>query len=124
MVYIAQGARRPPPLPSQEQELAEAVREELWFGDADPERSRLAASQSLATALAKALGLKPFPATAQAAMTVLQDPDAPLRRVREALEQDPAIVAGVLRVANSAAYRARSPISSVDEAVQRSTPCS
>lgn len=49
----------------------------------------------------------------------MNDPDTPLRKIREALEKDPAITAGLLRVANSAAYRARQTISSVEEAVQR-----
>ncbi|HYQ18438.1 MAG TPA: HDOD domain-containing protein, partial [Polyangiaceae bacterium] len=43
----------------------------------------------------------------------------PLRKIREALETDPAITAGLLRVANSAAYRSRQSINSVEEAVQR-----
>ncbi len=73
----------------------------------------------MAAALARATGLKPFPAVAQRAIALLNDPDTPLRAVREALEKDPAITAGLLRVANSAAYRARQSISSVEEAVQR-----
>lgn len=99
--------------------LAETVREQLWFGDEDPTRSTLEASRSMAAALARAMGLKPFPAVAQRAITVLSDPNVPLRAIRDALEKDPALTAGLLRVANSAAYRTRQTISSVDEAVQR-----
>lgn len=115
----AQAPARPPELPLAQRQLADAVREQLWFGDEDPERTALEASRSLAAALARATGLKPFPAVAQKAIALLSDHDAPHRKVREALEKDPAIVAGVLRVANSAAYRSRHAISSVDEALQR-----
>jgi HD-like signal output (HDOD) protein len=110
---------RPPALPASQRQLAEAVREQLWFGDEDPLRTALEASGSLAAALARATGLKPFPAVAQRAISLLNDPDTPLRKIREALETDPAITAGLLRVANSAAYRSRNAISSVEEAVQR-----
>jgi HD-like signal output (HDOD) protein len=119
MAAIVATPARPPALPAAHRQLAEAVREQLWFGDEDPARSALEASRSMAAALARATGLKPFPAVAQRAMVLLNDPNAPLRQIREALEKDPAIVAGLLRVANSAAYRARQTISSVDEAVQR-----
>lgn len=112
-------AVRPPALPAAHLQLAESVREQLWFGDEDPVRTALEASKSMAAALARATGLKPFPAVAQRAIALLNDPDTPLRAVREALEKDPAITAGLLRVANSAAYRSRQTISSVEEAVQR-----
>jgi len=110
---------RPPALPAAQRQLAEAVREQLWFGDDDPERTALEASRSLAAAPPRATGLKPFPAVAQRAIGLLNDPDTPLRKIRETLETDPAITAGLLRVANSAAYRSRHAISSVEEAVQR-----
>lgn len=110
---------RPPALPLEQRRLADAVREQLWFGDEDPARSTLEASRSMAAALARATGLKPFPVAAQRAIALLNDPDTPLRKLREALEKDPAIASGLLRVANSAAYRARSPLRSVEEAVQR-----
>jgi HD-like signal output (HDOD) protein len=110
---------RPPALPAEQRQLADAVREQLWFGDEDPQRTALEASRSLAAALARATGLKPFPAVAQRAIGLLNDPDTPLRKIRETLETDPAITAGLLRVANSAAYRSRHAMSSVDEAVQR-----
>lgn len=110
---------RPPALPDSQRRLADNVREQLWFGDDDPQRTALEASRSMAAALARATGLKPFPAVAQRAIGLLNDPDTPLRVIREALEKDPAITAGLLRVSNSAAYRSRQTISSVEEAVQR-----
>ena len=114
-----QTAVRPPALPLAHRQLAEAVREQLWFGDEDAARSALEASRSLAAALARAAGLKPFPAVAQRAIALLNNPDTPLRQIRESLETDPAITAGLLRVANSVAYRSRHTIGSVEEAVQR-----
>ena len=119
MATEAASRPRPPALPAAQRQLADAVREQLWFGDEDPARSTLEASRSMAAALARATGLKPFPAVAQRAIGLLQNPDTPLRAIREALEKDPAITAGLLRVANSAAYRSRQSISSVEEAVQR-----
>lgn len=119
MPDVREGSARPPVLPAAQRQLAEAVREELWFGDADPERTTAEASRSLAAALALHIGLKPFPEAARRALTLLRDPETPLRRAREALEKDPGIVAGLLRVANSAAYRSRRTITSVEEAVQR-----
>jgi HDOD domain len=119
MADTAAKIARPPALPASERQLADAVREQLWFGDEDPTRSALEASRSMAAALARATGLKPFPAVAQRAIELLNDPDTPLRRITEALEKDPAITAGVLRVANSAAYRSRSTISSVEDALKR-----
>jgi HD-like signal output (HDOD) protein len=110
---------RPPALPASERQLADAVREQLWFGDEDPARSAFEASRSMAAALARATGLKPFPAVAQQAMALLNDPDTPLRKITTALEKDPAITTGLLRVANSAAYRSRQTISSVEEALKR-----
>jgi len=106
-------------MPTAQRLLAETIHEQLWFGDEDPARSTLEASRSMAAALARAMGLKPFPAVAQRAIAVLSDQNVSLRAIRDALEKDPALTAGLLRVANSAAFRTRQTISSVDEAVQR-----
>jgi HD-like signal output (HDOD) protein len=119
MVDPAVKIARPPALPASERLLADAVREQLWFGDEDPARSALEASRSLAAALARATGLKPFPVVAQRALELLSNPDTPLRKICEAVEKDPAITSGLLRVSNSAAYGARRAISSVEEALQR-----
>src|SRR6478752_6862643 len=91
---LPNGAARPP-MPTAQRLLAETIHEQLWFGDEDPARSTLEASRSMAAALARATGLKPFPAVAQRAIALLNNPDAPLRHIREALEKDPAIVTGL-----------------------------
>jgi putative nucleotidyltransferase with HDIG domain len=112
-------ALEPPPLPAAQRALAEAIREQLWFGDDDPQRSTLQASQSLAAAIARAAGLKPFPIVAQKVMLLLADPDTPTVQVRRAIEQDPALAARLLRVANSALYSPAVPCRSIDDALVR-----
>lgn len=99
--------------------LAENVQEALWFGDEDPNRTELEASQSLAAATAEASGLKPFPAVAQRALGLLSNPDVRVREVEAALEQDTALAARVLRVANSAAFGGVSRIDSIEQGVVR-----
>jgi len=111
--------QRPPPLPAHQRKLAESIREELWFGDEDPQRTAEQASKSLAAAAALAAGLKPFPVVAQRVMLLLADPDTPIPKVRKAIEQDPALTARLLRVANSALYAPTAPCRSVEDAVMR-----
>jgi putative nucleotidyltransferase with HDIG domain len=110
---------RPPALPASQRKLAESIREDLWFGDDDPRRTIEEASRSLAAAAALVAGLKPFPIVAQRVMTLLADPDAPLVKVKKAIEQDPALTARLLRVANSALYSPAVACRSVEDAVMR-----
>ncbi len=115
----AQAAKRPPPLPASQRKLAESIREDLWFGDEDPNRTAEEASRSLAAAAALAAGLKPFPVIAQRVMTLLADPDTPVAKVKKAIEQDPALTGRLLRVANSALYAPTIACRSVEDAVIR-----
>ena len=110
---------RPPPLPAAQRQLAESIREDLWFGDDDPQRTVQEASKSLAAAAALVAGLKPFPVVAQRVMTLLANPDTPVVKVRKAIEQDPALTARLLRVANSALYSPAIACRSVEDAVMR-----
>lgn len=110
---------RPPPLPASQRQLAESIREDLWFGDDDPKRTAEQASRSLAAAAALAAGLKPFPVVAQRVMTLLADPDTPIPKLKKAIEQDPALTARILRMANSALYAPTSACRSVEDAVMR-----
>ena len=110
---------RPPPLPAAQRKLAESIREDLWFGDDDPQRTVSEASKSLAAAAALVAGLKPFPVVAQSVMTLLANPDTPVVKVRKAIEQDPALTARLLRVANSALYSPAIACHSVEDAVIR-----
>jgi putative nucleotidyltransferase with HDIG domain len=52
-------------------------------------------------------------------MTLLSNPETPMHRIRSAIERDPAFVARLLHVANSAAYRPNRPCCSIEEAVAR-----
>jgi len=99
--------------------LAESVIEELWFGDEDPGHSELEASRSLAAALATCTGLKPFPVVLARALTLLRNPDEPRAKVVALLEQDPALSARLLRVANSALYAPKRECVSVGDAIMR-----
>ena len=110
---------RPPPLPAAQRQLAESIREDLWFGDDDPRRTMEEASRSTAAAAALVAGLKPFPIVAQRVMTLLADPDTPIVKVKKAIEQDPALTARLLRVANSALYSPAVACRSVEDAVMR-----
>ena len=110
---------RPPPLPAAQRKLAESIREDLWFGDDDPSRTAEEASRSLAAAAALAAGLKPFPVVAQRVMSLLANPDTPVLKVKKAIEQDPALTARLLRVANSALYSPAVACRSVEDAVMR-----
>ena len=108
-----------PTVPPEQRALAASVREELWFGENDPERTHLEVSRTMAAHAAVATGLKPFPAVAQNALAVLADPDARMKAIVEAIERDPALASRVLRVANSAQYRGARKCSSINEAVVR-----
>ncbi|HEY2404962.1 MAG TPA: HDOD domain-containing protein [Polyangiaceae bacterium] len=119
MAPPAAAPAKPPPLPAAERALSEAIRENLWFGDDDPERSASQASHSLAAAVARAAGLKPFPVVAQRVMQLLDDPDTPTVKIRRAIEQDPALAARLLRVANSALYSPAVSCRSIDDAIVR-----
>ena len=110
---------RPPPLPAAQRKLAESIREDLWFGDDDPERTAEEASRSLAAAAALVAGLKPFPVVAQRVMVLLADPDTAVVKVKKAIEQDPALTARLLRVANSALYSPAIACRSVEDALMR-----
>ncbi len=118
-VNVSRPRAAPPPLPAHVREVADAVRMELWFGDADPRHADLEASRSMAAAAAKAAGLKPFPEVAQRALGLLADVEAPAAKIARVVAEDTALAAGLLRVANSALYRPTTPIASVQDAVVR-----
>lgn len=109
---------RPPPLPNA-RELAEHVREELWFGDDDPARTHLQASKSLAATIARTTGLKPFPVAAQQTLVLLKDERAPVQKIVRAVEGDPGLAARVLSVANSALYSSGKPCANIEQAIVR-----
>ena len=105
-------------LPSREK-LADTVLEELWFGDEDPGRPRFDASRSLAAAVARVEGLKPFPVAAQKLMQLLWDPNYRMSEVQAIMETDPSLAARTLNIANSPLFRGLNPCRSIDQAIVR-----
>jgi HD-like signal output (HDOD) protein len=99
--------------------LADTVLEQLWFGDEDPDRPRYEASQSLAAAVARIEGLKPFPVAAQKLLELLADPGYRRASVQAVLETDPSLAARTLNVANSPLFRGLNPCRSIDQAIVR-----
>ncbi len=99
--------------------LAGSVLEELWFAEDDSDDATQSASQSLAAKLAELQGLKPFPAVAQRTLGLLNSPDYRVSVVARALEEDPSLAAGVVRMANSAMFAGAKPCSSIDQAFMR-----
>jgi putative nucleotidyltransferase with HDIG domain len=61
--------------------------------------------------------LPPFPAVALQLMSLLDDTEAPIKRIVELLRIDPALSAEILRVANSALYGLSRKIDNVSHAV-------
>ena len=61
--------------------------------------------------------LPPFPAVALQLLSVLDNPDVPLKKIVELLRVDPALSAELLRVANSALYGFLQRIDTVNHAV-------
>ena len=117
-------SRRSPPsakpeASQQDESVTDSLDEELWFGDVNPTRSNSKASESLAAAAAKAAGLKPFPVVAGEVLRLLSDPDFDRRTVMQTIERDPAIATRLLRVANSALFRASTACNSIEAAILR-----
>jgi putative nucleotidyltransferase with HDIG domain len=60
-----------------------------------------------------------LPEVAQRVFLALERPEADMRVVSETVRRDPTFAAHLLRIANSPAYAARSPITSLQQAVSR-----
>jgi putative nucleotidyltransferase with HDIG domain len=93
--------------------------EQLWFGEDDPVRAREEASESVAAAAVLTTGLKPFPVFAARAITLLAEPSFNAREVRALIERDQTIASRVMHTAGSAAFRQRTPIPDLGEAMRR-----
>lgn len=99
--------------------LADGILEDLWFGESDPKRSELQASTSLAAAVGRATGLKPFPVVAQQVMAMVSSPSAEPRALARVIATDPALSSSFMRIANSAMYRRIAACTNVFDAVVR-----
>ena len=92
---------------------------DLWLDGDAPSQADLRAANSLAAKMAAFEGIRPFPAVVQRLVACVSQPDFSLDNARDVIEADPALAARVMRVANSAAYRAFEPCSSVSKAIVR-----
>jgi putative nucleotidyltransferase with HDIG domain len=63
--------------------------------------------------------LEPLPITVQKLISLLDDPDADFKEIAKIIEYDGAITSNILRIANSAAFGGRTPISNTQDAVVR-----
>ncbi len=104
---------------SVESELAATIEETLWFGDDDPERSIADASKSLAAAVGKAAGLRPFPPLAGKLIALLNRTDYQSSEILRLIESDPGMASRVLGVANSAAFMSTSNCENLEQALLR-----
>jgi putative nucleotidyltransferase with HDIG domain len=92
---------------------------ELWLDGAAPTEEDLRAAKGIAAKLTGFEGLKPFPVVVQRLIEYVSTPDFGLDHVRKLVESDPALAARIMRVANSAAYRAYDACTSIGGAVTR-----
>jgi putative nucleotidyltransferase with HDIG domain len=95
------------------------VLEELWFGEDDQLAANAKAAESLAAHLAELEGLRPFPVVVQKVIACVSRPDFKMEQVRDLIEEDPALAARILRVANSVAFQARLPCATIQDAIIR-----
>ena len=99
--------------------LADTVLEELWFDEHDDEGAELMASESMAAKVADLVGLKPFPVVAQKVLRILSKSDFRMVEITNALEEDPSLAVGLLRVSNSAFYAGSRSCASIPQAFMR-----
>ena len=92
---------------------------ELWLDGAAASEEDLRAAKGIAARLPGFEGLKPFPVVVQRLVEYVSKPDFGLDQVRKLIESDPALAARIMRVANSAAYRAYEACTSIGGAVTR-----
>lgn len=100
-------------------QLADTLCEQLWFGESNPMHTTAEAAQSLAASAARAVGLKPFPATAARLMQLFKSEDYRVDEVQRVLEADPGLATKLLNVANSAMFATSVACTSISQAVVR-----
>ncbi len=99
--------------------LADSILEEFWFGEGEEREGDEEASHSLAARVAAVEGLRPLSEVALRVMELFADPDYRLSHVIVALEEDPALAARVLRVANAPWFSWGGSCTSLNEAAIR-----
>ena len=75
--------------------------------------------QTLLTAVGKLNRMPTLPVAATRAMNVAKDPNSSLAELAAVIERDPALAAGILKLANSALYRTFEGVLSLQQAVVR-----
>lgn len=95
-----------------------SIIEELWF-ESNSDAANQTAATSFAAKLAQSQGLKTFPAVAQKILTLFADDQFRVGEVIEALGEDPALAASVLRVANSPFFATSHPVTQMNQAFVR-----
>ncbi len=98
---------------------SELIIDNLWYAKDGKNEASHEAKARLQDELTKVRALKPFPVVAQKVLDILSNPDFHLAEVTAALEEDPALAAGMLRVANSAFFSGARPCSSIAQAFVR-----
>lgn len=86
-------------------------------GDAAGAAGDVSASRAADEARRALKSLPPFPAVALQLISLLDDPEVPMRRVVKLLRVDPAISAEILRVSNSALYGLSRRIDNLSHAI-------
>ncbi|MCU0663692.1 MAG: HDOD domain-containing protein [Myxococcota bacterium] len=100
--------------------LAQNVVEELWFSDPQAEEEiSFNASQSLAAKVTTITGLKTFPVVAHKILQILGRPNYRVFDVKNALEEDPSLASGILKMGNSAFFAGYKGISTIEQAFVR-----
>jgi putative nucleotidyltransferase with HDIG domain len=93
--------------------------EELWLDGSESSEADRAAGRSLAARMGEFEGLRPFSTVVHQLIDYLGQPEFKIDRVRTMIESDPALAIRIMRVANSAAFRAHEPCPSIGKAVMR-----
>lgn len=96
-----------------------AIDEELWFDQDLGDQANAAAAASFAAKLTQAQGLKTFPVVAQKILAIFSNDNYRVVEVTQALQEDPSLASNILRMANSAFFSPRSPITQINQAFIR-----
>jgi putative nucleotidyltransferase with HDIG domain len=91
--------------------------ESAWFGERPSDWGEREADESLAALVAKIHGLRPLSATVSELIRMTGESEASFRAIADAIERDPSIAGGVLRLVNSAGFGLRERCRGVEHAV-------
>ncbi len=97
----------------------DSLLELMWLGEDDGDEAQRKAQDSLAAAVAKVSGLRPFPVVAGELLRLLQTREFRMAQVQQLMERDPALATRVIAVCNSPMFCTQRPCDSLDEALVR-----